>query len=56
MGGTIQDYQDANHPPGVVVNGVPGKDILAVNAVVGQPVSLSAAGSSDPDGNQLQFH
>jgi Protein of unknown function (DUF1593) len=56
MDWTIKDYQHANHPPDVVVNGVSGKDVLYLNAVVGQPVSLSAAGSSDPDGNQLQFH
>ena len=52
---TINDYQHANHPPVVVVNGAAGKDVLTINAVAGQPVSLSAAGSSDPDGNQLQF-
>jgi hypothetical protein len=55
MDWTINDYQHANHPPSVVVNGVAGKDVLTVNAVAGQPVSLSAAGSSDPDGNHLQF-
>ena len=55
MDWTIKDYQHANHPPSVVVNGVAGKDVLTVNAAVGQPVFLSAAGSSDPDGNQLQF-
>jgi hypothetical protein len=49
------DYAHANHPPNVVVNGVGGKSVLSINAVAGQPVALSAAGSSDPDGNQLQF-
>jgi hypothetical protein len=55
MDWTIKDYQHANHPPDVVVNGTAGKSVLMINAVAGQPVSLSAAGSSDPDGNQLQF-
>jgi len=55
MDWTIKDYQHANHPPDVVVNGVAGKSVLIINAVARQPVSLSAAGSSDPDGNQLQF-
>ena len=55
MDWTINDYQHANHPPVAVVNGAAGKDVLTINAVAGQPVSLSAAGSSDPDGNQLQF-
>jgi hypothetical protein len=56
MDWTIKDYQHANHPPNVVVNGVAGKEVLTIDTVPGQPVSLSAAGSSDPDGNQLQFH
>jgi hypothetical protein len=56
MDWTIKDYQHANHPPDVVLNGVAGKDVLTINAVAGQPVSLSAAGSSDPDGNHVQFH
>jgi Cellulose-binding Sde182, nucleoside hydrolase-like domain/Cellulose-binding protein Sde0182, C-terminal domain len=55
MDWTIKDFQHANHPPNLVVNGIPGKDYLTINAAVGQAVSLSAAGSSDPDGNQLQY-
>lgn len=55
MDWTIMDYEHANHPPNVVVNGIAGKSVLTINAVAGQPVSLSAAGSSDPGGNQLQF-
>jgi len=55
MDWTINDYAHANHSPDVVVNGVAGKSVLTINAAAGQPVSLSAAGSSDPDGNQLQF-
>jgi hypothetical protein len=43
------------NPPNVVVNGIAGKDVVSINATVGEPVTLSAAGSSDPDGNQLQF-
>ena len=55
MDWTIKDYQHANHPPDVVVNGIVGKDVVTINAAAGQPVALSAAGSSDPDGHQLQF-
>jgi cellulose-binding protein len=55
MDWTTNDYAHANHAPEVVVNGVAGKSVLTINAAAGQPVSLSAAGSSDPDGNQLQF-
>lgn len=55
MDWTINDYAHANHPPNVVVNGVGGKSVVSINAAAGQPVALSAAGSSDPDGNQLQF-
>ena len=56
MDWTINDYAHANHPPDVVVNGVAGKSVLTINAVAGQPVSLSAAGSSDPDGTNCNFN
>jgi hypothetical protein len=55
MDWTINDYAHSNHPPDVVANGVTGKGVVTINAVAGQAVALSAAGTSDPDGNQLQF-
>jgi hypothetical protein len=45
----------ANHNPRVVVNGRAGTEPLEVDATVGTPVVLDAAGTSDPDGNALRF-
>lgn len=44
---------DANHHPVAVVNGAEGKSIIAMTASPGQTLTLSAAGSSDPDGNKI---
>jgi hypothetical protein len=50
----VQPPAAANHPPLVVVNGSAGRDILHLNAPPGE-VKLSAAGSSDPDGQKLAY-
>jgi hypothetical protein len=55
MDWTIKDVRDANHNPDVVVNGRSGKEPLAIDAVVGTPIVLDAAGTRDPDGNALQY-
>jgi hypothetical protein len=46
---------DANHHPVAVVNGAEGKSIIAITASPGQTLTLSAAGSSDPDGNKITY-
>lgn len=51
----VREYEDANHPPAVVVNGVAGMKPLSVLASPGQQVELSAEGSTDADGDGLQF-
>ena len=43
----------ANHNPVPVLNGMPGEEIVEMTAAPGQSVSLSAAGSSDPDGDDF---
>lgn len=48
----VQPFAQANHPPAVVLNGVGGRTILTQNASAGQGITLSAAGSSDPDAGQ----
>jgi hypothetical protein len=48
------NYGDANHHPIAVVNGETGKGYLHVTATEGS-VALSAAGSSDPDGDDLSY-
>lgn len=50
MDWTIKDYADANHPP-VVRLATPAY----VKARAGDRVDLSAAGSSDPDGDALSY-
>jgi hypothetical protein len=52
---TINDVAHANHNPVVIVNGVPGKAPLTIDARVGTLVTLDAAETSDPDGNALRF-
>jgi hypothetical protein len=55
MDWTIRDAKDANHHPRVVVNGRPGTEPLVLDAEVDRPVTLDAAGTSDPDGDPLRF-
>jgi hypothetical protein len=55
MDWTIKDVAEANHAPRVVVNGARGTEPLIVDALVGTPVTLDAAGTADPDGNALTF-
>ncbi len=43
----------ANHPPRPILNGQSGRDPLVINAKPGSVVELSAAGSTDPDGDTL---
>jgi hypothetical protein len=55
MAWTIEDVAHANHNPEVVVNGTAGKAPLIVDARVGTPVTLDAAGTRDPDANALRY-
>jgi len=48
-------YADANHHPIAVVNGDATKQVLEVSASPGSRVTLSAAGSSDPDDDSLAY-
>lgn len=49
------DVAGANHNPQPVLNGVAGLAPVELIAEVGETVSLSAAGSSDPDGDRLTY-
>ncbi len=46
-------YQQANHRPRAVVNGDGTREILRLEVNSGDDVQLSAAGSSDPDGQAI---
>jgi len=48
------DFKKANHNPVVVLNGDASKRLLELTAQPGETVTLSAAGSSDPDGHALK--
>ena len=55
MGWTVRPYPEANHAPKVVVNGLAGTSPLQVDVEVGQPLTLDAAGTTDPDGHELRY-
>jgi hypothetical protein len=49
------NYEEANHHPTAVVNGDTGREVLELSASAGSSVELSAAGSTDPDGDSLSY-
>ncbi|MEO7597764.1 MAG: nucleoside hydrolase-like domain-containing protein [Opitutus sp.] len=51
----VKPVDQANHNPRLVVNGSPGKAVLEISAQPGDVISLSAAGSQDPDGQTLTY-
>lgn len=55
MAWTIEPPERVNHNPLVVVNGATGTAPVHVDARVGQPVVLDAAGTRDPDGQALRY-
>jgi hypothetical protein len=55
MDWTLKEFKDANHNPVAIVNGDSSKEPFLINAKIGTPVMLSAAGTSDPDGNKLKY-
>jgi hypothetical protein len=55
MDWTSKPYAQANHSPVVIVNGFKGMASVAIEAKAGEPVSLDAAGTRDPDGHDLTY-
>lgn len=53
--GRKSQFSGANHAPEVVVNGDSRGTVVRLFAQPGQQVALSAAGSSDPDGDSLSY-
>lgn len=51
----VQPPAKANHPPRAVLNGERTKKILRLTARPGAELAVSAAGSSDPDGDALAY-
>ena len=56
MDWSMKAFAEANHNPIVVVNGDETKEPLFIKAKVGTPVTLSAAGSKDPDGDKIAYN
>ncbi|MBO0862490.1 MAG: DUF1593 domain-containing protein [Chloracidobacterium sp.] len=56
MDWTIKPFAKANHNPVVKVNGKDGAAPILIEAQVGQPVTLDAGASIDPDGDRLNYH
>jgi hypothetical protein len=50
-----QRYEDANHNPQAVFNGDSSRNVLYLTVKGGEPVTLSAEGSSDSDTDRLSF-
>lgn len=55
MDWTSKPFAEANHNPTVTVNGKDGTAPLTIDAQVGQPLTLDASLSQDPDGHKLTF-
>lgn len=55
MDWTVKDFDEANHNPVVVVNAQKGIGPIRTDARVGEPVVLDAAGTHDPDGDELTY-
>ena len=55
MDWTVKDPGLANHNPDLVVNRQPGRAPVRIDAAVGVPVTLDAAGTRDPDGHTLKY-
>jgi hypothetical protein len=51
----VKGPKEANHAPVAILNGRDGKSILKMNAAPGEKIELSAAGSADPDANELTY-
>jgi Protein of unknown function (DUF1593) len=49
------DWKAANHNPVAIVNGDASKDAIKLSVKQGDTVTLSAEGSSDPDGQRLGY-
>ncbi|UCE47711.1 MAG: DUF1593 domain-containing protein, partial [Phycisphaerales bacterium] len=51
----VKSYDQCNHEPTAVCNGDKSRRVLGIKVDPGQEVTLSAAGSSDPDGDRLSY-
>jgi hypothetical protein len=52
----VNDFDDANHNPVAVINGDETRDVLYARVRARSRVSMDATGSSDPDGDAIDYH
>jgi hypothetical protein len=50
-----ETFEKANHPPVAVINGDRTRNVVQCQLKAGNTITLSAAGSRDPDGNELRY-
>ncbi len=55
MNWCVRPYEQCNHKPVAICNGDTSRNVLNLTADPGAKVKLSAAGSTDPDGNKLSY-
>ena len=55
MDWSVKAPSESNHNPEITVNGRPGRAPLAIAARVGEPLTLDATGTRDPDGHALKY-
>ncbi|HSH95123.1 MAG TPA: nucleoside hydrolase-like domain-containing protein, partial [Roseimicrobium sp.] len=51
----VKPLLEANHPPIAILNNRPGRDVVELNVRSKEHVALSANGSSDRDGQNIQY-
>ena len=52
----VKPFEEANHNPVAAFDGDTSKDVVTLTVSPGAEISLDAEGSTDPDGDQLDFH
>jgi hypothetical protein len=51
----VKPFNEANHPPRVLLNGVRGGEVLRLSAKTGSKLKLDAGATRDPDRQRLRF-
>jgi len=51
----VNSFSEANHPPAPVVNDDKTLDIVSIEGTANEEITLSAAGSTDPDGDKMRY-
>ncbi|WP_373513154.1 nucleoside hydrolase-like domain-containing protein [Persicitalea sp.] len=51
----VKGFAEANHAPKIVLNQREGTEVIEISAKAGDLITLSAEGSSDPDGDTLKY-